>query len=154
MLPHDYPPIVDSKTARFRLLYVGDDIEMLGALRKILTMPDYHIVSCPHVGSAILLLEGDPRYDLLMFESELRATTGVKLARQARSIPHRSHLPMVMITTTELVRHPGKLGRKSGVNHWVSKHDIPVFAETIITLLESRTGKTNASSSLPGTASS
>src|ERR1044072_9890983 len=121
MLPHDYPPIVDSKTARFRLLYVGHDIELLRALRKILTKPDYHIVSCPHVGSAILLLEGDPRYDLLVFEFELRGTTGVKLGRQARSITHRSHLPIVIVTATELVRNAGKLGRISGVNRWVSK---------------------------------
>lgn len=70
-LPHNCLKIVNSERARFRLLYVGADLDFLRALRKVLTKPECHIVSCPHVGSAIDFLKGNPRYDLLIFELEL-----------------------------------------------------------------------------------
>ena len=139
ILPHDHLKIVDSEQVRFRLLYVGSDIELLRALREVLTKPDYHIVSCPHVRSAIDFLEGNPRYDLLMFELELRGKTGIELTRLARSIPHRAHLPIVIVITNEIVGDHGKLGRQSGADEWVSKRDVPACAETIISLLGLRT---------------
>lgn len=133
MLPHDCLKIVDSEGARFRLLYVGGDLEFLRALRKVLIKPEYHIVSCPHVGSAILFLEGNPRYDLLMFELELR---GLELTQLARSLSHREHVPIVMVTTNEIVGGFGRLPRNSRVDKWVSKQDLDAVPEILISLLE------------------
>jgi CheY-like chemotaxis protein len=132
MLPHNCLKIVDSEQARFRLLYVGGDGEFLRPLREVLTKPEYHIVSCPHVGSAIDFLNGNPRYDLLIFELELR---GLELAKLARSLSHREHLPIVMVTASESVSGFGKLSRNSRVNEWVSKQDLPALPEVLRGLL-------------------
>ena len=153
MLPHDCLKIVNSDGARYRLLYVGDDLELLRALRKVLTKPDYHIVSCPHVGSAILFLEGNPRYDLLVFDLELRGKSVIELTRLARSMPHRAHLPIVIVMTNEIVGDLGKVGRQSGVGEWVSKRDIPDCAETIISLLGLGIQRTNSPVLKSGTTS-
>jgi CheY-like chemotaxis protein len=133
MLPHNCLKIVDSEQARFRLLYVGGDGEFLRPLREVLTKPEYHIVSCPHVGSAIDFLNGNPRYDLLIFELELR---GLELARLARSLSHREHLPIVMVTANEVVGGFGKRSRSSRVDEWVSKQDLAAQPQLLINLLE------------------
>jgi CheY-like chemotaxis protein len=133
MLPHDCLKIVDSEGARFRLLYVGGDLEFLRALRKVLIKPEYHIVSCPHVGSAILFLEGNPRYDLLMVELELR---GIELAKVARSLSHRGHLPIVMVAANDIVSGSGRLSRKTRVDEWVSKQNSAAVPEVLLRMLE------------------
>jgi CheY-like chemotaxis protein len=133
MLPHNCLKIVDSEQARFRVLYVGGDAEFLRPLREVLTKPEYHIVSCPDVGSAIDFLNGNPRYDLLIFELELR---GLELAKLARSLSHRGHLPIVMVTANEVVGGFGKRSRSSGVDEWVSKRDLAAQPQVLINLLE------------------
>lgn len=135
MLPHNYSPIIDSEKARYRILYVGDDVELLRALKRVLKWPDYHLVSCPHVDSAILFLEGDPRYDLLIFEIEVRGKSGLKLAHQTRSIEHRSHLPIVMVVPNDSEVGKGEQRRTRDVNKWVCKQDVSNCAEVIATLL-------------------
>lgn len=154
MLPHDCQQVVDSDKARFRLLYVGEDIELLRALRKVLTTPDYHIVSCSHVGTALLFLEGDPRYDLLLFELELRGKTGIQLAREVRQIRHRGRLPIIIVKSKETVADLVKLRRPSGVDNWVTKRDVPACVETIIKLLGLEAPKICSSLSMSGTVSS
>lgn len=133
MLPHNCLKIVDSEQARFRLLYVGRDIEFLRALRKALIEPEYHIVSCPHVGSAMDFLKGNPRYDLLLFELELR---GLELTKLARSLSHRENLPIVIVTASEGVGGFGKLSRNSRVNEWVSKQDLATLVDVLVNLLQ------------------
>jgi hypothetical protein len=58
-------PAIPDQRPDFRLLYVGSDQQWLAALRKVLKRPEYHIVSCPDRGSAVLFLKGDARYHLL-----------------------------------------------------------------------------------------
>ena len=133
MLPHDCLKIANSERARFRVLYVGGDIGFLRALRKGLKEPDYHIVSCAHVGSAIDFLKGNPRYDLLILELELR---GLELTKLARSLSHREHLPIVMVMGNEMTDNCRKPSRKVRVDEWISKQDSESAPQTVISLLE------------------
>jgi len=137
MLPHEYPPIIDSEKARYRLLYVGEDQEFFRAVRAILKWPEYHIVSCPHVGTAILFLEGNPRYELLVFEVEVRGKSGLKLARQTRSIEHRLRVPIVIVLPDESAVDIGERRRQRDVNKWVCKEAVSTCIETIMMLLAS-----------------
>lgn len=135
MLPHECRKVVDSEGAQFRPLYVGGDLDFLRALRKVLIEPEYHIVSCPHVGSAMDFLKGNPRYDLLMFELELR---GLELAKLARSLSHRKAVPIVMVTANEIVDGFGRQSRNSRIDEWVSKQGLDAVPEILISLLEVR----------------
>src|SRR6267142_154213 len=95
-------PAIPYQNPDFRLLYVGSDQQWLAALRKVLRKPEFHIVSCPDRSSAILFIKGDASYQLLLFEFELRGTTGLELTRLARSLPHREKLPIIIVAEGEV----------------------------------------------------
>ena len=100
-------PAIPYQNPDFRLLYVGSDQVWLAALRRVLKRPESHIVSCPDRGSAILFLKGDAKYHLLLFELDLRGTTGLELASLARSLPHREHLPILIVAGEEITDQLG-----------------------------------------------
>jgi len=126
-------PAIPYQNPDFRLLYVGSDQQWLAALRKHLRKPEFHIVSCPDRGSAILFLKGDARYHLLLFELELRGTTGLELASLARSLPHREHLPILIVAGEEITDQLEELARRAGANECLTKTgDISVAAASVL----------------------
>jgi CheY-like chemotaxis protein len=126
----------------FRLLYVGNDLEFLAALRQLLTGPHYHIVACQDIRSAVLFLKGDPRYDLLLFELELEGglarSMGQELTQLARSLPHRARLPVILVSP-ELAGK--KIARAIGADECVSKAKVAAVTQTITRLLHSGIGE-------------
>lgn len=125
-----------SDKARYRIMYVSRDRELLDVLKRILTMPNYDLDYTPHVGTAILLLKGNPRCNLLIIDLELEGKEGVlELVRVTRSIAHRAHLPVVVIAN-ETVKDLSILGGHLAVDVCLSKRDISACVETIVTLLE------------------
>jgi hypothetical protein len=57
-----------STNSRYRLLYLGNDRELIGALRQVLTEPDYHLVAGSDWGSVVLFLQSEIAYDLLLID--------------------------------------------------------------------------------------
>ena len=135
MMTHTHRSCPGYQESKFRLLYVGSDLKLLAALKKLLRKPEYHIVSCPDRGSAILFLEGDARYNLLLFELELRGATGLELAQLARSLSHREHLPIVIVTANEVIGELEALARNSCADEFVTKKDLAAVPEAITYLL-------------------
>src|SRR6202140_5429295 len=126
-------PAIAYQKPDFRLLYVGSDQLWLAALREVLRKPEYHIVSCPDRGSAILFLKGDARYHLLLFELDLRGTNGLELARLARSLPHREKLPIIIVAGEEITDQLEELARSAGANECLTKTgDISGAAATVL----------------------
>ena len=124
-------PAIPYQNPDFRLLYVGNDQHWLAALRKVLKRPEYHVVSCPDRGSAILFLKGDARYHLLLFELDLRGTTGLELARLARSLPHREKLPIIIVAGEETDQLE-ELARSAEASEYLTKTgDIAVAAASV-----------------------
>ena len=70
---------------RFRLLYQGNDLDFIAALKKALTEADYQLVSCAHREHAIMFLKSEIPYNLLLIDFEWRGTEGLELAQLARS---------------------------------------------------------------------
>jgi DNA-binding response OmpR family regulator len=128
-------PVVAYKDPDYRLLYVGTDQDLLAALRRVFRKPEYVIVSCEDRGSAILFLEGDPRYHLLLFELEFGESRALKLAQLARSLSHRKHLPIVIVTGDKTSSEIEGLAGKSGTDEWVSKKDLALVTDTVARLL-------------------
>jgi hypothetical protein len=46
-----------STESKFRILYLGSDFELVKALRRVLTKPDYRLVTCADRGTASLFLK-------------------------------------------------------------------------------------------------
>jgi CheY-like chemotaxis protein len=122
-------------------LYVGSDVPLLTGLRRLLSLPQYQIISCPDRGSAILFLQGDARYDLLMLELELSGA-GVELVQLVRSLPHRQHLPIVIVTTNEEMEDRERLAPHWAADEWVTKQDLAAASQSISRLLESEARRT------------
>jgi len=112
--------------AKFRLLYLSDDLKLLAALRQRLAEPDYQLVACADRGSAILFLQSDIRYDALLIDFEWRAKEGLELARFARSLPARKRIPIVLVSATELTNAMKASAQKAGVNKCVTKAPDPI----------------------------
>lgn len=118
MPDHTRPRLTKSK---FRLLYPGNDLELMASLRRALTEPDYRLVSCSDRETAILFLKSDIQYDLLLIDLEWREKEGLKVARLTRSLQHRKQMPIILVAATGLTSQVRKLARRAGVNECFTK---------------------------------
>jgi DNA-binding response OmpR family regulator len=109
-----------SAESNSRVLYLGSDLELVAALRKMLTEPDYQLVTCSDLESAILFLKSGIPYHLLLIDIEWRGREGLKVARLAHSLRHRKRMPIILVAK-KLSSHVKGLARKAGVNECVMK---------------------------------
>ena len=129
----------ESRDSKFRLLYLGSDLELIAALKKALTEPDYRLVSCSERESAILFLKSEIPYDLLLIDLEWRGKEGLKLARLAHSLPHRKRMPIILVAATELSSKLQTLAGRAGVNECVTKTpDMAAVIEAIWRMIDAR----------------
>lgn len=125
-----------STESKFRLLYLGNDLELIAAVRQVLTELDYRLVTCSDLGSATLLLKSEIPYDLLLIDLEWRGREGLKLARLAHSLRHRKHMPIILVAATESNNELQALARRAGVTDWVVKTpDMGAVSEAIRQLI-------------------
>ena len=117
-----------------RILYVGNDLGPLAALRAVLRRPEFHIVSCPDRDSAIRFIKSDIRYDIFLFDVEMRDSAALELAKLAGSLDHRRHTPIVL-AAPEIDRSLEELARNAGATECVSKNGGMSALPNVITSL-------------------
>jgi len=109
----------------FRLLYLGNDLKLIAALREALAEPDYHLVTCSDRESAVLFLKSDIRYEVLLVDFEWRKKDGLEVARVARRLLHRKRMRIVLLVNARLSRrafiHTKAVAAKAGVTICVLK---------------------------------
>lgn len=138
----------ESGESKIRLLYLGNDLELMAALRKTLTEADYRLVSCSDRESAILFLKSEILYDLLVVDFEWQGTRGLKLARLAHSLRHRKQMPIILVAATGLSRELETLAGKAGVNKCVTKTpNMDAVIEAIQHMTEGRTASADSADS-------
>ena len=126
-----------SAESTFRVLYLGNDLELISALKEALGKETHVLVSCSDRESAITFLKSDIPYQLLLIDFEWREREGLKLASLARLLKHRKLMPVVLVIRTELSRGLRILERNAGVNECVLKTpDMGAIIETIRRLSE------------------
>ena len=126
-----------STESRFRLLYLGHDLELISALKKSLGKGTHVLVSCSDRESAIMFLKSDIPYQLLLIDFEWREREGLKVASLARLLKHRKRMPIVLVTASELSRRLKAMARNAGVNECVTKTpDMGAVIERIRRLTE------------------
>jgi CheY-like chemotaxis protein len=133
MLAPECPRTTESK---FRILYLGADLELIAAVRQVLTSPDYRLVACSDRESTVLFLESEIPYDLLLIDLEWRGIAGMKLTEIAHSLGHRQGMPVILVAT-ELSSNLRRLAQKASVNECAVKTpDMAAASEVIRYLLE------------------
>lgn len=134
MLPPTCPRSTESK---FRLLYLGADLKLIAAVRQVLAEPDYGLVACSDHGSAILFLQSEIPYDLLLIDLGWCGREGMELARLAHSLPNRKQMPIILVAARELSSDLKTLARKAGINTCVTKTpDLDAVSQAIRQLIE------------------
>jgi DNA-binding response OmpR family regulator len=131
------PACPRSVKSKFRLLYLGNDLELIAAMRRELIEPDYFLVSCSDWGGAVLFLKSDIPYDLMLIDFDWRRKKGLELAHLARSLAHRQDMPIVMVAGAGVSSGVKTLARKGGVKKCVTKTpDCGSVSEAIRELIE------------------
>jgi DNA-binding response OmpR family regulator len=116
----------------FASSYLGSDLELVKALRRVLTKPDYRLVTCADRETAVLFLKSTIPYQLLLVDLEWRDGEGLKLARFAHSKRCRKQMPIVLLAASELSDGGKTLARRAGVTDWIMKTpDLAEVAEAI-----------------------
>jgi CheY-like chemotaxis protein len=133
VLSHPRPRSTESK---FRILYLGTDVKLVAALRKVLTEPGYQFVTCSDRGSAILFLKNEIRYNLLLIDFEWRGDDALELAQLAHSFSHRKRMPIILVAATELSSPLKKSARQAGVSQCVTKPDVDDLSQAIRQLIK------------------
>jgi DNA-binding response OmpR family regulator len=118
-------------------LYLGDDLELMAALRKLLTKAGHQLVTCSDRESAILFIKSEIPYHLLLIDLEWPGAEGLKLARLAHSLRHRKRMPIILVAATESNNEFQALARRAGVTECVAKApDMSAVSEAIRHLSE------------------
>jgi DNA-binding response OmpR family regulator len=126
------PTRARSTKSKSRLLYLGNDLKLIAAVRQQLTEPEYRRVACSDRDGVILFLKSDIPYDVLLIDLEWRDREGLELARLARSLRHRKRMPIILAAVTALSNELEGQARKVGVKRWVRKTpDMAALCEAI-----------------------
>jgi DNA-binding response OmpR family regulator len=85
---------------RYKVLYVGRDLDFVKFLRERLKARDCYIDYCPALWLARLLLKSEAYYALCVFD-ELPDATGAELAQYARALPQRRCTPLIVVSAVK-----------------------------------------------------
>ena len=105
----------------FRLLYLGNDLKLIAALRQVLAEPVYRLVTCSDRERAVLFLKSDIPYEVLLIDLEWRGKNGLEVARLARKLRHRKRMPIVLLAGAKLNRRRQTVAAEAGVTTWMLK---------------------------------
>jgi DNA-binding response OmpR family regulator len=115
------------------ILLVEDNQLVAEAVKETLEAQGWRVESCADGCVALLLIQSDRRYDVLLLDNELPNVNGLELARRARELPRREVTPIIMLSASEGVRE----ALLAGVNTFLRKpQDIGQIVETIRRLLD------------------
>ena len=110
-----------STKAKFRLLYLGNDLKLIAALRQALDEAVYLLVTCADREGALLFLKSDIPYEVLLVDFEWRKKDGVEVVRIARKLRHRRLMPIVLVGGARLSRQTRADAEEAGVTMCVLK---------------------------------
>ena len=107
--------------SKFRLLYLGNDLKFIAALRQALHEAVYMLVTCADREGALLFLKSNIPYEVLLIDFAWRKKEGLEAARLVRKLRHRKRMPIVLLGGTRLSRQLRAVAAEAGVTQCVSK---------------------------------
>jgi DNA-binding response OmpR family regulator len=122
------PQPVSGKSVRpATVLHVEDDKTVADAVRDILELEGFSVITCVSGAAALRMLEGKEHFDLLLLDNGLPHVSGVELTRRARQLPHRRRTPIIMLSAGDVeteawragadafLKKPDDIGRLTGM---------------------------------------
>ena len=118
-----------------RILHIEDDPTVARLVQEIARHESWEVGHCVEGNAALEALVGHVEYDLLLVDYEVPGLNGLELIERVRSMFHREHVPIVMLSGTldEAAAY------KAGANAFLRKpQDIGLLVETVNRLLDHR----------------
>lgn len=124
------------------ILYVEDNQLVRRVVRELLESEGWRVEVCEDGSAGMAKIESGRPYDLLLMDCELPGASGLELARRARSLAHRRHTPVVIISGGEVET----AARRAGADAFLRKpDDTAAIVETISQLLVTAGASTRGS---------
>src|SRR5437660_317960 len=121
--------------AEILVVHVEENEAVMRLIQATLRNKDMHVDSCVGAARALKILKTGARYDTLIVDNDLSASTGLELVLRIREIPHRRDLPIIMLSGIDCEKEAWR----AGVNDFLRKpEDINKIASTVNRLLEDR----------------
>jgi CheY-like chemotaxis protein len=125
--PHDA-----AETRDVHILHAEDDALVASAVREALRGEGWRVSTYADGPSALGEIEGPEPYDLLIIDGQLPGADGLELVCRARELPHRQHVPVIVLSASDVERE----ARRAGASAFLRKpEDMHALAETIARLL-------------------
>lgn len=114
------------------ILLVEDNSQVRRLVKDTLQMEGWHVVACADGFAGLEAIESGEHYDLILTDNDLPGASGIELIRHARSLPHRRHTPIIMLTAGFYQTD----ARDAGADAFLEKpRDVLAIAQTVTDLL-------------------
>ena len=128
-------PHEETQTRGVHILHAEDDALVASAVREALRGEGWRVSTYADGPSALVEIEGPEHYDLLIIDKQLPGADGLELVERARELPHRQHVPVIVLSASDVERE----ARRAGASAFLRKpEDMPALAEAIARLLARR----------------
>ena len=114
------------------ILYVEDNPLVAATLKEMLETAGYRVAHLTDGLAALHEIESQTHYDLLLLDNELPRLDGWQLIKHARTLPHRQHTPIILMSA----RDHTALAQQIGADAFLQKPEgIPRLVAMITALL-------------------
>jgi CheY-like chemotaxis protein len=119
--------------SKISILHVEDDESVARLVADKLANQGMHVDSCMNGSTALKILKGDAHYDLIIVNNDLTGLKGVELVVRTKSMAHRRHTPIIMLTGNNCEKEAWR----AGVDAFLRKPEaMDEVSSTITRLLE------------------
>lgn len=119
----------------WRVLVADDDPEICTLIKAILARGPYDVTLCEDAESALVHIQRDDPYDILISDFMMPGISGIELIAQVRQHRPTSQLPIVMISGHNNYAM-GERAREAGANAFLNKpFTLAQLRETVHQLL-------------------
>jgi CheY-like chemotaxis protein len=118
-----------------RILHIEDDQTIAALAKEMFEDEGWQVQTCDDGNAAIEHISGAVHYDFLLFDYDVPGLNGVELVRRARTLDHRSHTLVGVLSASPVEAE----AREAGADLFLRKpQDIGLLAESIGRLLGER----------------
>ncbi len=122
------------------ILHVEDNEAVARLVADTLTNEGTQVDSCMSGSTALKILKGEARYDVVIVDNDLPGLNGLELVLRTKSLAHRRHTPIIMLSGDDCEKEAWR----AGVDAFLRKPEaVDQISSTITRLLEEQKGRRN-----------
>src|SRR5437868_4137673 len=114
------------------ILHIEDNPLVALTIKDLLEFEGWRVTLCADGIAALREIESATHYDLLLLDNELPRLDGWQLIKHARTLPHRQHTPIILLSA----RDRTTLAQQVGADAFLPKPEgISRLVQTVTALL-------------------